>query len=272
MRPTGSSSSCTSAGALSPSSVNSSIVLNVYSPLVTTRHESAPSRLRAQRRALKQRRSVADPHERLGHGFARNRPQPGSGPTAQNDRQHASVCSPGQRSRLSMASGPALDTIRLSRHSIDASRPWLSPLAHRWVSSALMQASAEPRSQSGRPATNRPLQKTSSMNKRKSAVVTGITGQDGAYLAELLLRARLQGLRHVSPNQLGQLLAHRGTGHPRPSQPRTRRIRPDRYRHQHRAGSTRRSRTRSTTSPRRASSACRSTSRRRPRTSRAWAR
>ena len=42
------------------------------------------------------------------------------------------------------------------------------------------------------------------------AVVTGITGQDGAYLAQLLLEQGLPCLRHLSARQLGQFLAHRG--------------------------------------------------------------
>ena len=53
--------------------------------------------LGAQCRALEQRWTAADPHERLGHGFPRNGPQPGAGSAAQNDRQHASVYSSGQR-------------------------------------------------------------------------------------------------------------------------------------------------------------------------------
>jgi len=44
LRPTGSSSSCTSDGPDAPSSVNSSMVLNVYSAFVTTTQASAPRR------------------------------------------------------------------------------------------------------------------------------------------------------------------------------------------------------------------------------------
>jgi GDPmannose 4,6-dehydratase len=44
--------------------------------------------------------------------------------------------------------------------------------------------------------------------------VTGITGQDGAYLAQLLLEQGLRGHGTYPPHQFGQLLAHRRTGHP----------------------------------------------------------
>ena len=41
----------------------------------------------------------------------------------------------------------------------------------------------------------------------KTAVITGVTGQDGAYLTELLLEKGYTRLRHLPPHQLGQLLA-----------------------------------------------------------------
>ena len=45
----------------------------------------------------------------------------------------------------------------------------------------------------------------------KTAVVTGVTGQDGAYLAELLLDKGYRVYGTYPPHQLGQLLASRGT-------------------------------------------------------------
>ena len=39
------------------------------------------------------------------------------------------------------------------------------------------------------------------------AIITGITGQDGAYLAQLLLDKGYTVLRHVPPHQFRQFLA-----------------------------------------------------------------
>ena len=47
----------------------------------------------------------------------------------------------------------------------------------------------------------------------KSAIVTGISGQDGAYLAQLLLDKGYKVYGTYRRTSFGQLLAHRGTGH-----------------------------------------------------------
>ena len=51
----------------------------------------------------------------------------------------------------------------------------------------------------------------------KTALITGITGQDGSYLAEFLLEQGLSGRRHGAPHQHGQFWPHRaysGPDHP----------------------------------------------------------
>ena len=40
-----------------------------------------------------------------------------------------------------------------------------------------------------------------------TSVITGVTGQDGAYLTQQLLSARAHSLRRISPDELGQFLA-----------------------------------------------------------------
>ena len=51
------------------------------------------------------------------------------------------------------------------------------------------------------------------MQTTKKALITGITGQDGAYLAQLLLEKGYHVTGTYPPLQLGQFLAHRGTRH-----------------------------------------------------------
>ena len=48
---------------------------------------------------------------------------------------------------------------------------------------------------------------------KKRALITGITGQDGSYLAEWLLEQGLRGLRHRAPLERAEPVAHRA--HPR---------------------------------------------------------
>ena len=71
--------------------------------------------------------------------------------------------------------------------------------------------------------------------RRRRAVVTGITGQDGAYLAQVPARQGLSRLRHVPARQLGQLLAHRRARRRAASAAFARRVRPDRSRLGHAA-------------------------------------
>ena len=105
------------------------------------------------------------------------------------------------------------------------------------------------------------------MKKPPIALITGITGQDGAYLAQLLARKGLRGLRHLPPHEFGQLLAHRRTRHPGSSESALVEYDLTDLGASTQPGRGGRSRTRSTTWPRRASSACRSNSRSPPRRS-----
>ena len=113
-------------------------------------------------------------------------------------------------------------------------------------------------------------------NGRKNALITGITGQDGSYLAELLLE---QGLRGPRPRPPQQLVQHRAAS----TTSTAIRTSPTRGSSCTTATSptalglreildARAARTRSTTSARRATSASRSTSRCTPADATAWAR
>ena len=73
----------------------------------------------------------------------------------------------------------------------------------------------------------------------KTALITGITGQDGSYLAELLLAQGLQGRRHGAPAERAEPLAHRAPARPRHAAAR-RSARPALAHQGHRRGAARR--------------------------------